>query len=506
MQGGADDPGVEMDFAPAAPGAFSLSRLRERVGERGVCIGQQHSHGLSPAQQSARCCCPASPGNPRPARLARNLLLLDPSTGARGRPRFPRTGRHAMPILAESSFDSVEAAIAAIARGEFVVVVDDTERENEGDLIIAADAITPEQMAFLVRHSSGLVCVALPGERLDALELPLMVEANSESRQTAFTVSVDYRHGTSSGISAADRAATLNALADPASRPDDFARPGHIFPLRARAGGVLERPGHTEAALDLAVLAGRRPAGVLCEIVNDDGGMARRPELLVFAREHGLPIVSIEQLIAWRRAQAPEPRLLAETRLPTRHGEFRLHLYGYEGGEYPLLLAGEVAGEGLLTRLHSECLTGDAFGSLRCDCGEQFDLALARIAREGRGALLYLTGHEGRGIGLAAKLRAYALQDGGLDTVEANRALGLPVDARDYRAAAAILRHLGVRSVQLLSNNPAKARALEDLGIEVLRRLAHEVPANPANQRYLETKRERLGHRLALSLAVPRRA
>lgn len=409
-----------------------------------------------------------------------------------------------MPALADAAFDSVETAIAAIARGEFVVVVDDTDRENEGDLIIAADAITPAQMAFLVRHSSGLVCVALPGEHLDALELPLMVKANTESHQTAFTVSVDYLHGTSTGISAADRALTLNALADPASRPDDFARPGHIFPLRARAGGVLERPGHTEAALDLAVLAGRRPAGVLCEIVNDDGSMARRPELLAFAREHGLPIITIEQLIAYCRAQAADsvPRLLAETRLPTRHGEFRLHLYAFAGGEYPVLLAGDVAGEGLLTRLHSECLTGDVLGSLRCDCGEQLDLALARIAREGRGALLYLTGHEGRGIGLAAKLRAYALQDAGLDTVEANQALGLPVDARDYRAAAAILQHLGVRSVQLLSNNPAKARALQELGIGVARQLAHEVPANPANQRYLAAKRERLGHRLVLPVVV----
>lgn len=409
-----------------------------------------------------------------------------------------------MPALADAAFDTVEAALAAIARGEFVVVVDDTDRENEGDLIIAADAITAAQMAFLVRHSSGLVCVALPGERLDALELPLMVKANTESHQTAFTVSVDYRHGTSTGISAADRALTLNALADPASQPDDFARPGHIFPLRAKAGGVIERPGHTEAALDLAVLAGRRPAGVLCEIVNDDGSMARRPELLAFARQHGLSIITIEQLIAYRRAQAAEsaPQLLAETRLPTRHGEFRLHLYAFEGGEYPVLLAGEVAGEGLLTRLHSECLTGDVLGSLRCDCGEQLDLALARIAREGRGALLYLTGHEGRGIGLAAKLRAYALQDLGLDTVEANQALGLPVDSRDYRAAAAILEHLGVRSVQLLSNNPAKARALQELGIGVPRQLAHEVPANPANQRYLATKRERMGHRLVLPVLV----
>lgn len=409
-----------------------------------------------------------------------------------------------MPALADAAFDTVEAALAAIARGEFVVVVDDTDRENEGDLIIAADAITPAQMAFLVRHSSGLVCVALPGERLDALELPLMVKANTESHQTAFTVSVDYRHGTSTGISAADRALTLNALADPDSQPDDFARPGHIFPLRAKAGGVLERPGHTEAALDLAVLAGRRPAGVLCEIVNDDGSMARRPELLAFARQHGLPIITIEQLIAWRRAQVeePAPQLLAETRLPTRHGEFRLHLYAFEGREYPVLLAGEVSGEGLLTRLHSECLTGDVLGSLRCDCGEQLDLALARIAREGRGALIYLTGHEGRGIGLANKLRAYALQDAGLDTVEANQALGLPVDTRDYRAAAAILQHLSVRSVQLLSNNPVKARALQELGIGVVRQLAHEVPVNPANQRYLATKRERLGHRLVLPVVV----
>ncbi len=399
------------------------------------------------------------------------------------------------------TFASVEDAVAAIGRGELVVVVDAADRENEGDLVLAAEHATAEKVGFLVRHTSGLICVPLTGERLDLLGLPLMVPDNSEAHRTAFTVSVDAKRGTTTGISAADRATTIRALVDPATRPDDLARPGHVFPLRARAGGVLERPGHTEAAVELARLAGLRPAGVLAEVVNDDGSMARLPQLERFAADHGLPLIAIADL---RRYQQPAGRLVrrvATARLPTASGVFRAHVYAAlaDGVEHVALVRGTVDdGEPVLVRVHSECLTGDVLGSLRCDCGSQLQAALAAVARAGRGLVLYLRGHEGRGIGLGHKLRAYALQDGGYDTVEANRALGLPVDARDYAVAAQIVADLGVRRLRLLTNNPRKAQALAGHGLEVVERVPLVTPPRPENARYLRTKQERLGHLLGL--------
>ncbi len=397
------------------------------------------------------------------------------------------------------TFSRVEDAIAAIAQGKFVVVVDDESRENEGDLIIAAEKITTEAMAFLVRHSSGLVCAGMPGEQLDRLELPLMVAANTESHQTAFTVSVDYRHGTSTGISAADRSATLRALASPQSQPADFARPGHVFPLRAKAGGVLQRPGHTEAASDLARLAGLQPVGVLCEIVNDDGSMARRPQLEAFAREHGLLMITIADLIAYRKRTEAIVEHCAESLMPTRYGVFKAHVFRgiYEDIEHLALVMGDVAGkDNVLVRVHSECLTGDLVGSLRCDCGNQLDLALRKIAAEGQGVLVYLRGHEGRGIGLTHKLRAYRLQDSGRDTVEANQELGLPVDARSYAVGARILNELGLGKIRLLSNNPVKLDEICRYALQVVERVPLIVPPHQENRGYLETKRTKLGHLL----------
>ncbi len=396
----------------------------------------------------------------------------------------------------------VEDALAAIARGEMVVVVDDADRENEGDLILAAEKATPEAIAFMVRHTSGLLCSPLTGERLDALDLPLMVPQNTESFRTAFTVSVDAIRGTTTGISAADRAATIAALVDPATRPEDLARPGHVFPLRARPGGVLERPGHTEAAVDLARLAGLRPAGVLAEIVNDDGTMARRPELERFAREHGLVMLAIADLVRYRGASEPLVHRVSQARLPTRYGTFTAHVYEGlpEGTQHVALAMGEVRSETpVLVRMHSECLTGDVFGSLRCDCGDQLARALQMVAEEGRGVVLYVRAHEGRGIGLGHKLRAYALQDEGYDTVEANRALGLPVDARDYAPAARILADLGVTRLRLLTNNPAKVESLRRAGLDVVEQVPLVMPAGAENLRYLRTKQEKLGHVLGLA-------
>lgn len=396
---------------------------------------------------------------------------------------------------------SIEAALHAIAAGRPVIVVDDESRENEGDLILAAEHATPEKLAFMIRHTSGVICAALPGEWLDRLQLPLMVKQNSEAQGTAFTVSVDYRFGTSTGISAADRSATLRALADPLARPDAFNRPGHIFPLRAKDGGVLRRPGHTEAAVDLARLAGLQPVGVLSELVNDDGSMMRRPELERFAQTHGLPLISIEDLIAWRQRREPMIEHTAEARLPTRHGEFTIHSYRsqLDGIEHVALVKGEVCGkENVLVRLHSECLTGDIFGSQRCDCGEQLDQALARIAEAGQGVLVYLRGHEGRGIGLTDKLRAYQLQERGSDTVEANLELGLPVDARRYDVGAQILAQLGVTTLRLLSNNPLKLTELEGYSLKVVERVPLRIEPNAENLRYLKAKQEKLGHMLEL--------
>ncbi len=393
--------------------------------------------------------------------------------------------------------DSVERAIADIAAGKAVVVVDDEDRENEGDIIFAASKATPELMAFTIRHSSGVICVPMPADMLDRLEIPLMTPHNKDKLRTAYTISVDARDGVSTGISAADRAHTARVLADSATEPWEITRPGHVFPLRYREGGVLVRRGHTEAAVDLARLAGLTPAGVLVEVVNDDGTMKRAPELRAFADEHGLAMISIEDLVKHRRRTEVLVERVAETRLPTRHGDFTA--YGYritiDDSEHVALVHGDISGpEPVLTRVHSECLTGDVFGSHRCDCGPQLDEALARVVEEGRGVVVYLRGHEGRGIGLVAKLQAYSLQDGGRDTVDANLDLGLPADARHYGTATQILRDLGIGKVRLLTNNPAKVSSLEDYGIAVSERVPLTPHPNDHNLTYLQTKRDRMGH------------
>ena len=351
-----------------------------------------------------------------------------------------------------------------------MVVVDDEDRENEGDIIFAAAKATPELMAFTIRHSSGVICVPMPARELDRLEIPLMTPHNRDRMRTQFTISVDARDGVSTGISAGDRAHTARVLADSATEPWEITRPGHVFPLRYREGGVLSRRGHTEAAVDLARLAGLTPVGVLVEIVNDDGTMKRAPELRAFADEHGLAMISIDDLVRYRHRTEDLVERVAETRLPTRHGDFTA--YGYrssiDGAEHLALVYGDIGGdEPVLIRVHSECLTGDVFGSQRCDCGPQLDEALERVAASGRGVVVYLRGHEGRGIGLVAKLEAYALQDSGRDTVDANLDLGLPADSRDYGAASQVLRDLGVTAVRLLTNNPDKSAALADFGITV---------------------------------------
>ncbi len=393
---------------------------------------------------------------------------------------------------------TIPEAIEAIGRGEFVIVVDDADRENEGDLIIAAEKVTEESLAFMVRYTSGLVCVPVVGERLDELRLPLMVVENTDSHKTAFTVSVDYRFGTTTGISAADRAATIRALIDPDTQPSDLARPGHVFPLRYTEGGVLVRPGHTEAAVDLARLAGLYPAGVLCEIVNDDGTMARGHDLARFAKEHDILVVAIADLVEFM-AGPRRLRQAATANLPTEFGDFQVvgFVDADDGSEQVALVRGEVGGtEPPLVRVHSECLTGDALGSLRCDCRGQLREAQRRIADEGRGIILYMRGHEGRGIGLVHKLAAYALQDNGRDTVEANLELGLPVDARDYGLAADMLRALGVRRVRLLSNNPDKRAGLEGHGIDVAEQVDLQTTPTDVNRGYLTAKARKLGHRL----------
>ena len=398
--------------------------------------------------------------------------------------------------------DAVEEAIAAIAAGKAVVVVDDEDRENEGDLIFAASKATPELMAFTIRHSSGVICVPMPADMLDRLEIPLMTPHNRDRMRTQFTISVDARDGVSTGISAADRAHTARVLADSATEPWELTRPGHVFPLRYREGGVLVRRGHTEAAVDLARLAGLTPAGVLVEIVNDDGTMKRGPELREFADEHGLLMISIEQMVEYRRRTEMNLQRAATTTLPTAAGMFTA--IGYEetveGGEQVALIVGDLAaladGEPVLTRVHSECLTGDAFGSQRCDCGPQLAEAMRLVQAEGRGVVVYLRGHEGRGIGLLSKLKAYALQDQGRDTVDANLDLGLPADSRHYAAASQILRDLGIKRVRLLSNNPDKAEELGRYGIEVSEVIGLALEPNEHNLAYLRTKRDRLGHAL----------
>jgi 3,4-dihydroxy 2-butanone 4-phosphate synthase / GTP cyclohydrolase II len=395
-------------------------------------------------------------------------------------------------------FDDVDRAIKDIAAGRPVLVVDDENRENEGDVIFAASRATPGLLAFMIRHTSGVICVPMREAELDRLQLPQMTSHNTEHHRTAFTVSVDVRAGTSTGISATDRAATIRALVDPATVAADLVRPGHVFPLRYAEGGVLRRPGHTEAAVDLARLAGLPEAGVLSEVTNDDGTMARLPDLRAFAAEHDLALISIAQLIDYRRRNERQLTRQAQTRIPNTYGQWQAFGYRHEidGTEYVALVLGDVAGQDVLTRLHSECLTGDVFGSMRCDCGAQLDAAMAAIAAEGRGAIVYLRGHEGRGVGLLSKLQAYELQDAGADTVDANLKLGLPVDAREYSAGAQMLADLGVRSVRLLTNNPAKVSGLAGCGVDVTERVPLVTVVTPYNLRYLVTKRDRLGHEI----------
>ena len=397
-------------------------------------------------------------------------------------------------------FATVTEAIDDIKRGRMVIVVDDEDRENEGDLTIAAQLCTPEDVAFIRKYASGVICVPMTGERLDALDLPQMVTRNEARLGTAFTVSVDAREGVTTGISAADRARTIRLLADPSTRPHDFVKPGHIFPLKARDGGVLVRAGQTEAAVDLCRMAGLAPVGVICEITNPDGSMARLPELKRFAKRHGLRLITVKELIAHRLSQERLVERIATAKLPTEYGEFTVHGYrarfGNTEAEHVALTLGDVAnGEPVLVRVHDECLTGDTFRSVRCDCGEQLEMALKRIAKEGRGVLLYLR-QEGRGIGLMNKLRAYALQDQGLDTVEANERLGFKADERERGLGVQILLDLGVRRARILTNNPQKLVPL--YGLEVVERIPIEVPPRATNRGYLATKRSKLGHLLTV--------
>jgi 3,4-dihydroxy 2-butanone 4-phosphate synthase / GTP cyclohydrolase II len=399
---------------------------------------------------------------------------------------------------ADSPFATIEAAIEAIRHGQIVVVCDDESRENEGDLVMAAQFATPEAVNFMATHARGLICLALTGERCDELGLDLMAAKNEAPLETAFTVSVEAREGVTTGISAADRARTIQVAIDPSAGPDDLVQPGHVFPLKSREGGVLERAGHTEAAIDLARLAGLIPAGVICEVMNEDGTMARIPDLIPYCERHDLKLVTLADLIAYRRRTEKLVERIVATRLPTKFGEFTA--IGYrsllDDKHHVAMVKGEVAGaEEVLVRVHSECLTGDVFHSLRCDCGEQLEAALATIEREGRGVLLYLS-QEGRGIGLLNKLRAYRLQEDGLDTVDANLELGLPADLRDYGIGAQILVDLGLSSIRILTNNPKKIHGLDGYGLSVTEQVPiHAVP-NPHNEAYLRAKRDRLGHTL----------
>ena len=392
---------------------------------------------------------------------------------------------------------SLEEALEDLKAGKILIVVDDEKRENEGDLVMAAEMVTPDAVNFLVTYGRGLLCMPMKEDRLSELGIKLIDSENATSDMpTAFTMSVDFKVGTTTGISADDRAATIQALIDPEARPDEFSRPGHLFPLQYHPGGVMVRPGHTEAIVDLCNIAGMYPAGVVCEIMNDDGSMSRLPDLEVFAAEHGLKILSIAQIIAHRRRYQVEIKLVAEARMPTKYGEFTAYAYEspYDPGEHIALTIGEwEPDEPVLTRIHSECLTGDVFGSMRCDCGEQLELALKRLGEEGKGALLYMR-QEGRGIGLHNKIKAYSLQDGGVDTVEANKLLGFDPDTRHYGVGAKILADLGIRRVRMLTNNPKKLIGLSGSEVEVVERVQLEVPPNEENRGYLETKRMRMGH------------
>jgi 3,4-dihydroxy 2-butanone 4-phosphate synthase/GTP cyclohydrolase II len=395
-------------------------------------------------------------------------------------------------------FAKIEEAVAEIAAGKMVIVVDDEDRENEGDLIFAAEKVTPELIGFMVRHCSGIICVPMEGERLEELNLPLMAVENTEAMRTAFTISVDARAGTTTGISAADRARTIQTLLDASARPTDLARPGHIFPLRYAPGGVLRRAGHTEASVDLARMAGLSPAGVLCELVNEDGTMQRLPQLEEFAEKHDLLLISIADLIKYRRRWEKLVERVTEARIPTAYGSFRAIAYdSHDGREHVAFVKGDPSHkQNVLVRVHSECFTGDVLGSIRCDCGVQLMEAMRLIEAEGEGVIVYIRGHEGRGIGLRHKLEAYALQDRGFDTVEANVELGFAPDTRDYGVGAQILVDLGLTTMRLLTNNPTKRAGLEGYGLQIVERIALESAPNPENIRYLTTKKEKMGHLL----------
>jgi 3,4-dihydroxy 2-butanone 4-phosphate synthase/GTP cyclohydrolase II len=398
-----------------------------------------------------------------------------------------------------SPFARIEDAVEAIRSGRMVIVIDDEDRENEGDLTIAADKVTPEAINFMARYGRGLICLSMTPERLDELEIPLMVSQNSSRFETAFCVPIEAKASTTTGISASDRAATVRAAIDPATRPSDLARPGHMFPLRSRTGGVTVRAGQTEAAVDLARIAGLYPAGVICEIMNEDGTMARVPDLTKFAKKHGLLLVTIADLIKYRMRTESLVRRVASAKLPTKYGAFTVHAFENQIDKqtHIALVCGDITdGRDIMVRVHSQCLTGDVLHSIRCDCGAQLDTAMERIAAEGRGVLLYLN-QEGRGIGLANKIRAYELQDEGFDTVEANERLGFKADQRDYGMGVQILREIGVRTMRLLSNNPRKLVGIEGYGLSVSEWLPLEIPASDSTRKYLKTKKDKLGHKLS---------